>query len=366
GAARACADGGPGARAPGPGDAHSEGGDGDRRRRPSRSAPRPSGAGGGRQHPADVGAADLRRRSRRRPDVAGGGRARRAEAEGARLHDLAGDPRRHGRAPAPGRLRRDDPRPAEPSDPADDRARHRRQVLHGGDGRPAEVRLRRARLAPRAHEAVAGDHRLLRRRRRRPAGCGRRPLRLLVQEGRVRLARLGLAAGVAAGALIVAAPASATNECRGLNPCVAVAGPWVVVPTGPGTPRIAARYELSCPRGWVVGGTDAELSDRAIDLAFFGTSGSPVSPGITTARTMLFVGTYAGAGGRAPTFRPHIGCVPTSGGGQRTPTSVAAVFPPGAPTLRRVVTAHVGAPKRVAASCRADERLVDWYATRAF
>ncbi|HZO50765.1 MAG TPA: hypothetical protein VFB26_11515 [Gaiellaceae bacterium] len=182
----------------------------------------------------------------------------------------------------------------------------------------------------------------------------------------MRLARLGLAAGVAAGALIVAAPASATNECRGLNPCVAVAGPWVVVPTGPGTPRIAARYELSCPRGWVVGGTDAELSDRAIDLAFFGTSGSPVSPGITTARTMLFVGTYAGAGGRAPTFRPHIGCVPTSGGGQRTPTSVAAVFPPGAPTLRRVVTAHVGAPKRVAASCRADERLVDWYATRAF
>ena len=180
------------------------------------------------------------------------------------------------------------------------------------------------------------------------------------------IGRLAVAAGVAAGALIAAAPASATNECRGLNPCVAVAGPWVVVPTGPATPRVAARYELSCPRGWVVGGTDAELSDRAIDLAFLGTSGSPVSPGITTARTMLFLGAYSGAAGRAPTFRPHIGCVPTSGGGRRTPTGVAAVFPPGAPTLRRVVTARVSGTKRVAASCRADERLVDWYATRAF
>src|SRR5581483_7089148 len=177
--------------------------------------------------------------------------------------------------------------------------------------------LRRARLTAGAHEALARDHRLLRRRGRRPADRRRRPLRLLVQEGRV-IGRLAVAAGVAAGALIAAAPASATNECRGLNPCVAVAGPWVVVPTGPATPRVAARYELSCPRGWVVGGTDAELSDRAIDLAFLGTSG------ITTARTMQFLGTYSGAAGRAPTFRPHIGCVPTSGGGRRTPTGVAA------------------------------------------
>jgi hypothetical protein len=140
----------------------------------------------------------------------------------------------------------------------------------------------------------------------------------------------------------------------------------VVVPTAAATVRGGAKYELSCPRGWVVGGTDAELSDRAIDVAFFGASGSPVSPGITTARTMLFVGTFAGARGRAPTFRPHIGCVPTSGGGQRTPTGATAVFPPGSPTLRRVVTTRVSGTKRLVAACRLDERLVDWYATRAF
>jgi hypothetical protein len=182
----------------------------------------------------------------------------------------------------------------------------------------------------------------------------------------VTAVRLLLAAGITAGALVLAGPASATNECRGLSPCVAVAGPWVVVPTRPASPRASAKFELTCPRGWVVGGTDAELSDRAIDLAFFGASGSPVAPGITTARTMLFVATYTGASGRAPTFRPHVGCVPTTGAGRRTPTGVASVFPPGAPTVRRVVTMRVTGTRRIVAACHADERLVDWYATRAF
>jgi hypothetical protein len=36
------------------------------------------------------------------------------------------------------------------------------------------------------------------------------------------------------------------------------------------------------------------------------------------------------------TFRPHIGCVPASGGGRRTPTAYH-VFPPGKPTIRHAV-----------------------------
>jgi hypothetical protein len=182
----------------------------------------------------------------------------------------------------------------------------------------------------------------------------------------VTIARLMLVAGFAAVALVIAAPADATNECRGLNPCVAIAGPWVVVPAGPATPRAKALFELACPRGWVVGGTDAELADRAIDLAFLGGPGSPVSPGVTTSRTILFVASYTGASGRSPTFRPHIGCIPATGGGRRTPTGVTAVFPPGAPTVRRVITTRVTDRKRIVASCRAGERLVDWYASRAF
>jgi hypothetical protein len=177
---------------------------------------------------------------------------------------------------------------------------------------------------------------------------------------------LVLAGMLAGAALAVAAPAHATNECRGLNPCVAVAGPWVVVPTSPAAPRPQARYQLSCPRGWAVGGTDAEVADRAIELAFLGASGSPVSPGVTTSRTIVFVATYTGTSPRPPTVRPHIGCIPSTGGGRRTPTGVTAVSPPGKPTVRHVVTARVAGMRAVEAMCHADERLVDWWATRGF
>lgn len=172
---------------------------------------------------------------------------------------------------------------------------------------------------------------------------------------------------VLAGATLVfgAGPASATNECRGLMICVRVAGPWVVVPTGSRVPRPRAEYELSCPRGYVVGGLDAELSDRAIDLGFLGTLGSPVNPGISTARAVVFVATYVGASARAPTFRPHIGCIPATGGGGRIPTATSAVFPPGRPTVRRVRTVRVQPERgrRIALGCTAGERLVGgWHA----
>jgi hypothetical protein len=187
----------------------------------------------------------------------------------------------------------------------------------------------------------------------------------VVQEGGVSLRRLVVPGGLAAAALAVAAPAHATNECRGLNPCVAVAGPWVIVPTAPAAQPAKAQFELACPRGFAVGGTDAELTDRAIDIAFLGISGAPVAPGITTSQTIVFVGTWTGTTRRTATFRPHIGCIPTAGG-RRTPTGVAQVVPPGTPTVRRVVTARVRGTRRIVASCRPNERLVDWYATRAF
>jgi hypothetical protein len=168
-------------------------------------------------------------------------------------------------------------------------------------------------------------------------------------------------AAFACGALALgAAPAFATNECRGLMVCVPVAGPWIVVPTGRGAPRPQVEYQLSCPRGYVVGGLDAELSDRAIDVSFLGTLGSPVNPGITTSRSAVFVATYVGASARAPTFRPHIGCMPGSGGGGRVQTSASAVFPTGRPTIRRVRTVRLRevAHRVVAQGCAAAERLI--------
>jgi len=166
----------------------------------------------------------------------------------------------------------------------------------------------------------------------------------------IALALSALAVGVA--------PAGATNECRGLQVCVPVAGPWVVVPTGRGVSRPQVQYQLSCPKGYIAGGLDAELTDRAIDVGFLGAVGAPVNPGITTSRDVVFVASYVGVAPHAPTFRPHLGCMPASGGGGRIPT--AAVVPPGKPTVRRVrnVVLHSGGVQRVVQSCAAGERLV--------
>jgi hypothetical protein len=163
-------------------------------------------------------------------------------------------------------------------------------------------------------------------------------------------------AAVAAG---FAAPAGATNECRGFQVCAPVAGPWVVVPTATTFPRPSAKWVLTCPKGFVVGGLDAELTDRWIDVSFEALIGSPVNPGITTKRSVLFTATSVAGPPRTASFRPHIGCLPASGGGSGIPT-VAHVVPPGHPAVRRVWTVRVQPGAQVVRrSCLAGETLVN-------
>jgi hypothetical protein len=169
---------------------------------------------------------------------------------------------------------------------------------------------------------------------------------------------------VAAALGVGAGPAAATNECKGLQICVRVHGPWVVVPPELGASRAGAQFQLSCPRGFVVGGLDAELSDRAVDVDFFGLVGSPVNPGTTTSRAVVFRGVYSGSSARAATFRPHIGCIPATGGsGGPVPYRRLQAFPPGQPTIRRVRTVRIRAGTvRAVAACAAGERLVSgWH-----
>jgi len=163
----------------------------------------------------------------------------------------------------------------------------------------------------------------------------------------VTRALLGLA--VVAAAAVAAPLAAATNECRGLQVCVPVAGPWVVA-----TPA-QTEFQLSCPPRYVVAGLDAELSRRGVDVGFVGAMGSPVNPGITTARDVVFLGRNLRRG--AATFRPRIGCVPASGGGRRTPTAYHA-FAPGKPTARQVVNVRVRGTTTRSARCAAREVLV--------
>jgi hypothetical protein len=163
---------------------------------------------------------------------------------------------------------------------------------------------------------------------------------------------------VAVAALVAALPAGAANECAGLRVCVPVAGPWVVVPASTSIPRERVEYQVACPRGHVVGGLDARLSVRAIDVGFIATLGSPVNPGISTSTAAVFLGTYAGRSDAAPTFRPFVGCIPSAGGGTRIPTSVSA-FPPGRPITRRVKTVRVRpGTTTVVQRCASGERLL--------
>jgi len=174
----------------------------------------------------------------------------------------------------------------------------------------------------------------------------------------VRAVRTLLVLAVAGVALAVAAPAGGADECEGLMVCVPVAGPWVVVPASASIPRQRVEYQLTCPRAHVVGGLDARLSIRAIDVGFIGTLGSPVNPGITTSRSVVFLGTYAGRSAEAATFRPFIGCMPSAGGGSRVPTSVSQLRP-GKPVTRRVKAVRVrpGATT-VTQRCGSGERLL--------
>lgn len=167
-----------------------------------------------------------------------------------------------------------------------------------------------------------------------------------------------------AAVAVTAAPAGATNECRGLQFCVRVHGPWVVVPVELGNKRAGAQFQLSCPRGFIAAGMDAELSDRAIDLDFPGLLGSPVGPGTTTSRAVVFHGVYTGSTARNPVFRPHLGCLPTSGNGSGpVPYRKLQSFPPGQPTIRRVrsVPLRPGSIRAIAA-CGVGERLISgWH-----
>jgi hypothetical protein len=163
---------------------------------------------------------------------------------------------------------------------------------------------------------------------------------------------------VLAAAVLTAADtagARTTRECNGFPRCVPVAGPWVL-----STGRVETEWELACPKGFVIGGTDAELTNRALDVAFRATLGSPVNPGISTSRTAVFLGRLVAGRDPAASFRPHVGCIPSGGGGARVPTVHHTVYPPGHPTVLRATTLRVaaGATRRVTAACRAGERLV--------
>jgi hypothetical protein len=157
----------------------------------------------------------------------------------------------------------------------------------------------------------------------------------------------------AALAAVAAGPAGATNECKGLQVCVPIAGPWVLT-----SGATEVQYQLPCPKKFVVAGLDAELSTRGIEVSFRGALGSPVNPGITTTTAAVFLSRLVRGTDPAASFRPHIGCIPASGGGERFPTSLR-VYPPSRPTLPEMTEIQVRTgTHRYVERCAAGEKLV--------
>jgi hypothetical protein len=175
--------------------------------------------------------------------------------------------------------------------------------------------------------------------------------------------RLLVLLAVALVAQSAADDARAAGECRGLDVCVSAPGPWVAVPPASVRRASVVHYQMTCPRRHIVGGLDAVLSDRRIDVKFLGSLGSPVNPGITTGRSVVFVATYARQ--RRTSFRPFIGCIPQAGGGGRqttgyTPVALAPAAVRPRPPERRVWSLRVrpGAARSLEARCAPTERLV--------
>jgi hypothetical protein len=173
----------------------------------------------------------------------------------------------------------------------------------------------------------------------------------------VKLALSSLVAALAAVAAFVPG-AGATNECHGIQACIRVVGPWVVVPAH-GT----AAYLLTCPGGRsVVGGLDAQVTSRDVRIGFDGRLSAPVQPGSTTTRYALF--RAVSVSGRVQAFQPLLGCVPLAGGGGRSTVS-AYVSPPG-PSLEyrsRIAVLAPGSAGFAKVSCLPSEKLVgSWHA----
>ncbi|MFL5962464.1 MAG: hypothetical protein ACJ757_06180 [Gaiellaceae bacterium] len=172
--------------------------------------------------------------------------------------------------------------------------------------------------------------------------------------------RVALSAVVVAlaGAAALAPAGGASNECRGIQSCIRVAGPWVVVPA-----RGTAVYLLTCPGGRsVVAGLDARVTSRAVRIGFDGRLSAPVQPGATTTRYALF--RAVSVSGRLQAFQPLLGCVPLQGGGGRSTVS-AFVSPPGPPLeyRSRIAVVEPGSAGFAKASCLGSERLVgSWHA----
>ena len=236
----------------------------------------------------------------------------------------------------------DHPRPARPGDAPAGRAAVRGRVLRRSGRRGPPEGLRGSRLAARDAQGGSRGHGRLRGRSRRSSSSSARPRRPSSssgsREGR-RSPRSGArrrGGGARRRGDRRARRTSATG-CRSACPSPGRGSSFLP------RPRCRARrveWQVTCPTGHVAGGLDARLSVRAIDVAFLGTLGSPVNPGISTSRSVVFLARMpARRVRRRPSSRSSAACRRRAAARACRPRSRRSL--PGKPVTRRVATVRV-------------------------
>ena len=192
------------------------------------------------------------------------------------------------------RLRRADPGAARPRRAAQGRDADGRQLLRGARPRTtsaSSTTTSKSRLGTTQKDEeitfafAAGRDRAAPPRRRRLSVA-------LVQEGpviRVAVTVVAVAAALAVGV----APGSAADECNGLMVCIPVAGPVGRDSRASTAPPPRATGSSSARRA-SSGASMRAPASKAVAVEFPGRIGSPVNPGITTAESLVFRGTYVG------------------------------------------------------------------------
>jgi len=167
---------------------------------------------------------------------------------------------------------------------------------------------------------------------------------------------------------------SPTKECQNVKDCLAVTGPWVVIPAN-GEATFLVRCPL--PRGFVVGGTDSRASSGDVRVWFDGQLGAPI--GTPAKQSTIGAGLLFHAvteSGRPGSFQPILGCVTLK---QKSPRSIlsariVSAVPSRAPSPpldfhSRLIPLEPGTyyrPRIREVSCLPDEKLIGSWTALTF
>ena len=164
---------------------------------------------------------------------------------------------------------------------------------------------------------------------------------------------------------------SSTKECDNVPDCLAVTGPWVIVPT-----NREATFLVKCPapHGFLVGGTDARASSPNVRVWFDGQLGAPL--GEPNGQNSFDAGLLFHAvttNGKPGSFEPILGCISLKQLSPRFLDSAPPGTSPGtAPDLRAThVVLQPGArygptARGTSVRCLAGERLVGSWTALAY